>query len=88
MDKVEKFKAVCVRMAETYAAKNDDYGDAFARARKEIPNYTIGKLFDKFERFKVLSLRGEDTAKVDESLDDTLLDLACYAVMEIVEREN
>ena len=34
-----------------------------------------------------LSRQGEQTAQVDESLDDTLMDLANYAIMELTERK-
>lgn len=87
MDKYKIFEGICARMCATYKAKNADYGDAFAKARREIPHYTVGKLYDKFERFKTLELRGENTARVDERVEDTLLDLACYTVMELTERE-
>ena len=44
------------------------------------------KLYDKFSRYMNLSLAGEDTAQVDESIDDTLMDMANYAIMELTER--
>lgn len=46
------------------------------------------RLGDKFNRFKTLS-RKLDTQKVsDESLKDTLLDLANYAIMTVLEMED
>ena len=33
-----------------------------------------------------LTIKGETSAQVDESLDDTLMDLANYAIMELTER--
>lgn len=86
MDKLKIHADICDDIKDLYRRKNADYGDSFRKARKEVPNYTLGKLYDKFSRYMNLSLTGEDTAQVAESLDDTLLDLANYAIMELTER--
>ncbi|MCM1234474.1 MAG: DUF1599 domain-containing protein [Ruminococcus flavefaciens] len=86
MDKLEVHASICDGIKDLYRRKNADYGDSFAKARKVVPNYTLGKLYDKFSRYMNLSIAGEDTAQVAESLDDTLLDLANYAIMELTER--
>ena len=87
MDKLEVHASICDGIKDLYRRKNADYGDSFGKARKVVPNYTLGKLYDKFSRYMNLSLAGEDTAQVDESLEDTLLDLANYAIMELTERK-
>jgi hypothetical protein len=87
MDKVQVHAEICDSIKDLYKRKNADYGDSFALARREVPNYTLGKLYDKFQRFMTITLHGEQTAKVDETLDDTLLDLANYAIMELTERK-
>lgn len=76
-------RGICDEIHQLYLRKNADYGNAFAEARETIPFYTLGKLHDKFSRYKNLTL-GEK-AKVDESIEDTLLDLANYAIMEVAE---
>ena len=43
---------------------------------------------DKMERIKTLLLNGERIQVADEKVDDTLLDLANYCLMEVVERRN
>lgn len=86
MDKLEVHASICDGIKDLYRRKNADYGDSFGKARKVVPNYTLGKLYDKFSRYMNLSIAGEDTAQVAESLDDTLLDLANYAIMELTER--
>jgi len=78
---------ICDNIKDLYKRKNADYGDSFAMARKEVPNYTLGKLYDKFKRYMTLTVNGEQTAQVDETLDDTLMDLANYAIMELTERK-
>lgn len=87
MNKLEVHAGICDSIKTLYASKNADYGDSFAKARREVPNYTLGKLYDKFSRYMNLSRQGEHTAHVDESLDDTLMDLANYAIMELTERK-
>ena len=39
---------ICDNIKEVYENKNSDYGNSFAIARKKVPFYTLGKLFDKF----------------------------------------
>lgn len=73
-------------MAEVYAAKNHDYGDSFARLRERYPISILIRLGDKLNRLDTL-LTGKNAKVKDESIDDTLLDLANYAVMELVERK-
>lgn len=87
MDKVQVHAEICDNIKDLYKRKNADYGDSFAKARREVPNYTLGKLYDKFQRYMTLTRNGEHTAQVDETLDDTLMDLANYAIMELNERK-
>lgn len=87
MNKLEVHAGICDGIKDLYARKTADYGDSFAKARREVPNYTLGKLYDKFSRYMNLSRLGEQNAQVDESLDDTLMDLANYAIMELTERK-
>lgn len=86
MDKLDIHAGICDSIKDLYRRKNADYGDSFAKARQAVPNYTLGKLYDKFSRYMNLTLKGEGGAQVEESLDDTLLDLANYAIMELTER--
>lgn len=86
MNKIELHKQICGNMHNTYKAKNADYGDSFAKAREEYPEAICIRLMDKLERLKTL-LRGTEQQVKDESIDDTLLDIANYAVMELLERK-
>ena len=79
-------KDICGNMTELYERKNHDYGDSFAQMRKEYPNAILIRVFDKYSRLNTL-LNGK-TAKVkDESIRDTIFDLANYCIMELVEME-
>ena len=86
VNKVDLHKQICESLNVICAKKNADYNDSFGKARKEIPNYTLGKLYDKFERYRNLSQNKERQVK-DESLMDTLFDLANYCIMEAIELE-
>ena len=89
-DKYEQHRQLCEKIHETYVAKNKDYGDSFTRTRKEAkyPELVIvTRLSDKFYRLKTL-LEGAEQQVKDESINDTLLDLANYCLMELLERQN
>ena len=73
---------ILVQLHQTYARKNHDYGNSFHKVREEFPNAVLIRLMDKLERLKALY---NSPALVDESIEDTLLDLANYAIMEVVE---
>ena len=87
MNKIEIHKEICDNLNKTYIAKNADYGDSFARVRREEGEAVIlVRLKDKLYRLETL-LHGEKAKVTDESIDDTLLDLANYCIMELVERK-
>lgn len=83
-EKVELHKEVCTELNETYRKKNHDYDDAFAkRFRKRGMIYTIDKLQEKLDRIEALDA-GEQLVE-NESMEDSLMDLANYAIMTLVE---
>ena len=88
MDKQAKFKAITTEMSELYSAKNHDYGDAFGQTFAELGIISaITRISDKTNRLK--SLATKDQLVDDERIEDTLMDLANYAVMTLIElRDN
>lgn len=86
-DKVLRHKALCDELNALYARKNHDYGDSFHQtfAEEGLAMSRI-RLGDKFSRFKTLSRDGERKVD-DESIRDTLIDLANYAIMTVLEME-
>lgn len=86
--KVQLHREVCEEINDLYARKNHDYGDSFHQTFVEegvaIARIRLG---DKFNRFKTLSRSG-DQKVVDESIRDTLIDLANYAIMTVLEMEE
>lgn len=85
-DRVGMFKEATEAMRAVYERKNHDYGNSFAEARRKIPYYTLGKLYDKVSQLIALS-RDEETDRVfSAAVDNALRDLADCALAEYVER--
>lgn len=79
MTNIERFRAITKEMAETYEKKNHDYGDSFGRSLdKRGLMAALVRMEDKMNRLDSLA---EKDAQVNESLADTLTDLANYAIM-------
>lgn len=88
MNKYERHAEICKKMNDVYRAKNHDYGDSFGRGFAEYGIIMpMIRLEDKFNRFKQLARNG-DAKVTNESIKDTLLDLANYAIMTLVEMEG
>lgn len=79
-------KKVCDELTELYRRKNHDYGDSFHITYEKwgLPMAAI-RLGDKLQRFETL-IRAE--SQVDESVRDTLVDLANYAIMTVMELDR
>jgi len=90
MDKILRHKQICEKLNETYEKKNHDYGDSFGKIYQELGIISaVTRLCDKMNRIKVLATKPEDERKVkDETIKDTLLDMANYAIMTIIEMEK
>ena len=84
---VENFTTITQKMADTYKKKNADYGDSFSNTCDEFGiTAAIVRMSDKFLRIKQLA---KNTAQVkDEKIEDTLLDLANYAIMTLIWLQN
>ena len=85
-DKMNLHQEICDEMHDLYTRKNSDYGDSFAQLRKRYPNFVCMRLFDKLNRLDTLMQPGHEVKVTDEKLEDTLIDIANYDIMEIVER--
>lgn len=85
--KVTQHKLICDTLTEIYKQKNHDYGDSFAKVREIVHNSVLVRLMDKLERLKTLMGKGEQAQVIDECVDDTLMDMANYCIMELIERQ-
>ncbi|WFD12229.1 DUF1599 domain-containing protein [Tepidibacter hydrothermalis] len=86
INKVKMHSDICEVLNGIYEKKNHDYGDSFAKLRNELPNTILVRVYDKYSRLKTL-MQGADQKVTDESIDDTLMDLANYCIMELIERK-
>lgn len=83
--KVERFKQLTGEMAALYARKNQDYGDSFTDMFKEWGSmYPLSRMQEKLRRATQILRSGEAQVQ-EEKVTDTLLDLANYALMTIME---
>lgn len=86
-DNVEQFMSITQNMAKIYAAKNHDYGNSFEESLDEFGLVaSVVRMGDKMNRIK--SLIKKEAQVKDESIKDTLLDIANYAVMTIMWLRN
>ena len=83
--KVARHYAICQKLNQVYKAKNHDYGDSFGDTYKKLGIISaVTRLSDKMNR--VMSLAVSHDAQVkDEKIEDTLLDMANYAIMTLIE---
>lgn len=86
MDKIEIHAGLCKQITELYARKNADYGDSFSQLRKRYPNFICMRLYDKLNRLDTIIQPGHELQVTDEKAEDTLMDIANYAIMELTER--
>lgn len=83
----ERHKKVCYELNALYDRKNRDYGDSFHESWKDY-GITMAaiRLGDKYNRLRNLTSKiGQVQHVKDESVRDTLLDLANYAILTIME---
>lgn len=82
---VIKFKELAENMCKLYENKNNDYGDSFnISCTKYGPIAALTRMSDKFNRIETLILKRQEQKVEDEKLEDTLVDLANYAMMTVL----
>ena len=84
-----KYSNILERMEDTHVRKNSDYGDAAYKGYKKYgPYYFLALLHNKLTRLETLTVDNKTQQVKDESIDDTLLDMANYAVMYLESRHR
>lgn len=79
---------ICKRLGELYTAKNHDYGDSFHKTFNEFGRIAVAiRLQDKCSRLTSLCCKDIQMVK-DESIVDTLMDIANYAILGIMELDS
>lgn len=83
-DNIVRFEEITSQMNFVYRSKNNDYGNSFEDSLDDEGIVAARvRMSDKWNRFKHLSKTNNSLVK-EESLKDTLLDLANYAIMTII----
>jgi hypothetical protein len=84
------FNQVLENMAAIHKAKNADYGNSYELAaellNRPVVEVLLSRMTDKLAR--ACNLTRSAPAVADESLADTLLDLANYAALAVVALQN
>ena len=88
MDKTTAHENLCKEIHELYVKKNHDYGDSFGRTYKDLGIISAAtRISDKYNRFVELA-KGNEPLISTETIRDTLVDMANYALMTIIELDN
>lgn len=90
MDKGLRYTKIVNEMYEIYKAKNADYGDSVHDTflKYGLLSFLV-RMEDKISRLRSLTLKGKKEQRVkNESILDTLQDLANYAILAIIELEE
>ena len=87
MTRPSTFDAVLQRMAQIHQAKNADYGNSFELSAqllgRPVVEGLLTRMCDKLARACRLA-QGQAPQVAGEALQDTLLDLANYAVLAVL----
>ena len=85
---VLRHSGICDELNELYARKNRDYGDSYHLTYLEEGMAMARiRLTDKLQRFKKLTRDGGQLVN-DESVRDTLIDMANYCIMTAMEMDR
>lgn len=84
--KADRHAEICTTLNETFRKKNADYGNSFGETFKKLGIISaVTRITDKVYRLQSLCIKAAQVS--DESMHDTLLDLANYAIMTVIELE-
>ena len=79
----EKFNSITTDMLKTYIKKNHDYGNSFEQSLDKFGLVAgVVRIGDKMNRIE--SLTTKEAMVKDESIKDTLLDMANYCIMSVM----
>lgn len=88
LNNVEQFKQIAKDISELYEKKNTAYGNSFGDTYKKLGIISaVTRISDKYNRLCNLATN-PNIDSLDESIEDTLKDLAAYAIMTLVELQN
>lgn len=85
MSRIEIYRQIIGEMEQLYIAKNADYGNSVGETFNHygLVSFLV-RLEDKLNRLRTLNQKEEASVK-DEKIEDTLQDLANYAILALIE---
>ena len=88
MDRLGIYQYILSNLEDTYKKKNSDYGNSVGDTYEKFGDISfLTRITDKYNRILSLADKGECGEVKDEALEDTILDLANYCLLWLVERE-
>ena len=88
MDRLGIYQYILSNLEDTYKRKNSDYGNSVGDTYEKFGDISfLTRITDKYNRILSLADKGECGEVKDEALEDTILDLANYCLLWLVERE-
>lgn len=85
MTNVDQFKQIAHELALLYEKKNNAYGDTFGDTFQRLGIISaVTRISDKYNRLCNLATH-PDIDNLGESIEDTLMDLASYSIMTLME---
>lgn len=88
MDREKKHEELCNYLHELYIKKNKAYGNSFSDTYEKLGIISaVTRISDKYNRLVNLSVN-QDIDNLGESIRDTLIDMANYAIMTVVELDK
>lgn len=88
MNKIQKHKELIDYLHNLYITKNHDYGDSVhdTYVKYGLTSFLV-RIEDKLNRARTLS-QNEDLLVKSEKIEDTLLDMANYAILAVIELQT
>ena len=89
MDRLGIYQHIISNLEDTYKKKNSDYGNSVGDTYEKFGDISfLTRITDKYNRMVNLVCNSNNVRKVkDEALEDTILDLANYCLLWLVERD-
>ena len=89
MDRLGIYQHIISNLEDTYKRKNSDYGNSVGDTYEKFGDISfLTRITDKYNRMVNLVCNSNNVRKVkDEALEDTILDLANYCLLWLVERD-
>lgn len=90
MNKQNYHKKLTNELHDIYVKKNADYGDSFSKTFKDLGIVSATtRICDKTNRLISLSKKMDSERLVrDEKIEDTLMDLANYCLLTLIEMKD